>query len=182
MVSVEKRGGRGVVLVFFVALSILAVFYILYLHFRLHETQSLKESEERAIALADSLSLELNNASTKIDSLQIEEIKLRKANDLLGENVLDVNAPGIFFEVQIGSFTDFNIDRYQEELAALRQEKHDGKTKLILGRFRSLRSALLFENDMKRLGLKEAFIVGRIDGTLVDYNLALDEQKKRERK
>lgn len=177
----EKKTGPGGVLVFFIVFSILASLYIIYLHVGIHQRKQQEKKQQQEMAKVDSLSLELNNASIKIDSLLIEQIKLQKANDLLAENALDADAPGVFFEVQIGSFTDFNVDRYLEELSALRQEKYDGKTKLILGRFRSLKTALLFENDMKRLGLREAFIVGRIDGTLVDYNVALEEQKKRDK-
>lgn len=178
----DKKSGRGAVLVFFIVFSILAIGYIVYLHLKLYQHRAEQEKQIQVQRGLDSLSMELNNASTKIDSLLIAQIKLQKANDMLLENGLDIDAPGVFFEVQIGSFTDFNVDRYVEELAAIRQEKYDGKTKLILGRFRSLKTALLFENDMKRLGLKEAFIVGRIDGTLVDYNIALEEQKKREKR
>jgi len=81
---------------------------------------------------------------------------------------------GIFFEVQLGSFEDFDLDQYLSQLANLRQEKYDGKTKLLLGRFRSFRKALLFESDLKKMGFTEAFIVGRIDGEMVTYKEALE--------
>jgi cell division protein FtsB len=112
-----------------------------------------------------------------IDSLKVVNRRLKQDNDLLAEN--SDRHDGIFFEVQLGAFKDFNLDAYQKELAALRQVKHDGKNKLILGKFRSHRKALAFENDMKRLGLDEAFIVGRVDGEITTHAQALREYRKR---
>lgn len=106
------------------------------------------------------------------DSLENQILKLKKENDLLAENT---SVPvGVFFEVQIGTFTDFNLDQYNKNLANLRQEKYDGKTKFLLGRFRSFKQALLFESDLKRVGINSAFIVGRIDDKIVTYREALE--------
>jgi len=112
-----------------------------------------------------------NQSEAIKDSLENIIYKLRTENEILAENS---DPPiGVFFEVQIGSFTDFNIDQYNTNLANLRQEKHDGKTKFLLGRFRSFKKALLFENDLKHMGINNAFIVGRIDDKIVTYKEAL---------
>ena len=87
--------------------------------------------------------------------------------------------PGVFFEVQIGAFENFNLDEYEAELSEMRQEKHDKKNKFLLGRFAELNKALRFENDIKRLGLSGAFIVGRIDGQLTSKEEAIKAQKLR---
>jgi hypothetical protein len=106
------------------------------------------------------------------DSLENIIYKLKTENDLLIENT---DPPvGIFFEVQIGSFSDFNIDKYNKNLANLRQEKYNNKTKFLLGRFVSFKKALLFESDLKKMGIHSAFIVGRIDDQIVTYKQALD--------
>jgi hypothetical protein len=107
-----------------------------------------------------------------IDSLQNEILKLQKDNDILAENT--PNQDGIFFEVQIGSFTDFNMNQYLENLANLRQERHNNKTKFLLGRFRSFAKAIKFESDLKVMGIRSAYLVGRIDGKLVSYQEALE--------
>ena len=86
---------------------------------------------------------------------------------------------GIFFEVQLGAFQNFNLDEYLSELAAIRQERHDEKNKLLLGRFTDLNKALRFENDLKRIGVSGAFIVGRIDGALVSKEAAIQAFKER---
>jgi len=106
------------------------------------------------------------------DSLENVIFRLKTENDLLAENT---DPPiGIFFEVQIASFRDFNLDQYNKNLANLRQEKYHGKTKFLLGRFKSFKKALVFESDLKRLGINNAFVVGRIDDRIVTYREALD--------
>ena len=106
------------------------------------------------------------------DSLENIIYKLKTENELLIENTDPPS--GIFFEVQIGSFSDFNLDSYNKNLANLRQVKYNNKTKFLLGRFVSFKKALLFENDLKRMGLNNTFIVGRIDDQIVTYKQALD--------
>lgn len=114
----------------------------------------------------------LQNTNAVQDSLDNIIYRLRTENEILSENT---EPPlGIFFEVQIGSFTDFNLDQYNKNLANLRQEKHNGESKFLLGRFRSFKKALIFESDLKRMGITKAFIVGRIDNQIVTYKEALD--------
>lgn len=100
----------------------------------------------------------------------MEGLNLQKETD----TAQDESTTGIFFEVQIGSFVDFDLDEYVRDMEEIRQEKDSVSTKLLLGRFRSIRQARLFENDMKRIGLKDAFVIGRINGKLVDVDVAVE--------
>mgnify|MGYP001575172521 CR=1 FL=1 len=113
-----------------------------------------------------------SNSVSIIDSLQNKIYRLQNDNDILAENAPKYG--GVFFEIQIGSFADFNLNQYLGNLANLRQEKHNGKTQYLLGRFRSFKKALLFESDLKRMGLRNSFIIGRIDGIQVSYQEALE--------
>jgi hypothetical protein len=130
------------------------------------------EKMEYASTLLDKANQSLKKKQQMRDSLENTIYKLRTANEILAENTEPPE--GVFFEVQLGSFTDFDISQYTKNLAALRQEKYDGKTKLLLGRFRSFKKALIFENDLKRMGISNAFLVGRIDSKIVTYREALD--------
>ena len=138
--------------------------------------ESVSDMEQKLVQRADSNSGN-EELVVKYDSLLKENIKLQRDVEILVES--SGNLDGVFFEVQIGSFTDFDLDNYLQRLAHLRQEKYDGKTKLLLGRFRSFRKALLFENDLKKIGMKSVFVVGRIDGKLVPYKEALEEYQRR---
>jgi flagellar basal body-associated protein FliL len=104
---------------------------------------------------------------------------IRELRGQLGTLASQSAAPqGIFYEIQIGTFQTFNLNEYLNELAELRQETFDGKNKYLLGRFTDYDKALRFENDLKRMGFRDAFIAGRIDGKLVDKEVALDYQRK----
>lgn len=175
--QVKAASRKPGALILLIVLFLTSLGYIAFLHTRAHRSTQVNSTGG---ASYDSMYNALIVLSSKVDSLTQLNEGLQKDNDLLVENSLLEERDGVFYEVQIGSFTDFKLDQYQEELAAIRQEKHDGKTKLLLGRFRSFKKALLFENDMKRLGLKDAFIVGRIDGTIVDYQQAIEVQRTRE--
>lgn len=58
---------------------------------------------------------------TANDTLKRKVAQLIKDNEILAEN--NDSAGGVFFEVQIGNFKNFNMDAYLGELQALRQEK-----------------------------------------------------------
>jgi hypothetical protein len=117
----------------------------------------------------------VNDLKKVLVALENEIDLLRKENEYLMES--SDRTDGIFFEVQLGAFKDFNLDQYLKNLSAIRQEKYDDKTKIVLGKFRSFNRALLFENDMKRMGFNEAFIVGRVNGKVVPYQEALEMLK-----
>ncbi len=152
-------------------LSLLLLLSTLFLLYSVERTNSKLISMKQRVKLADHLILENQSYSKTNALLQKQILQLKKDNDILAEN--HDSAKGVFFEVQIGNFYDFNIDAYMNELESLRQEKTGNNSKLILGRFRSFQKAMLFENDIKKMGFANAFLVGRIDGKLVDYQKAL---------
>jgi hypothetical protein len=80
---------------------------------------------------------------------------------------------GIYYEVQIGAFKDFNLEKYNQNLINLKMEKEGGVFKYSLGRFREYREAMFFENDLKRMGFSDAFIIAKEDGIRVDLDSLL---------
>lgn len=141
----------------------------------------------KSAALKDKL-ISCEDDLTKYDSLLRERnIELAAWKDAAGKEQVQpqtVKKPlytqedGVFFEVQIGSFKDFDLDEYLNEMVEIRQEKDAVSTKLLLGRFRSVKQARLFENDMKRIGLKDAFVIGRVDNKLMDVDDAIEVLKR----
>jgi hypothetical protein len=51
--------------------------------------------------------------------------------------------------------------------------EYDKRDMLLLGRFKSFQKALLFENDLKKSGLKNVYLIGRVDGRIMTYKEAL---------
>ncbi|QHT66631.1 hypothetical protein GXP67_08165 [Rhodocytophaga rosea] len=98
------------------------------------------------------------------------------ANNILVEQT--DTQQGVFFEVQIGAFEHFNLDQYAQELARLKKEEVDVMDKYTLGKFRDFKMAKAFNEDIKKMGVVDAFIVGKVDGQRVDLQEAVDKSKK----
>lgn len=178
-VIVENKKPNNVNNAFFTIIAIAAIlFFVSTVYFSVNYF-NLKESTismNEKIKKAENLIQENGAYKEANDTLQKKLLKLKHENDILAEN--NDSAGGVFFEVQIGNFSEFNIDAYVNEIRNLRQEKAETGNKLCIGRFRSYRKALLFENDIKKMGFTNAFLVGRIDGKLVNFQTALAEYRR----
>lgn len=154
--------------ILFIAATLALTF--LYLD-RRKQQQELKQTQSNQIQLIKTRDkIEIQNQT--IDSLEVEILKLVAANEILLENY--ETPKGVFFEIQLGKFKQFNLDDYNENLAYLRQEKYEEETELLLGRFRSYQKAVAFERDLRRIGIKKSIIVGRIDEEIVTLKEALN--------
>lgn len=157
-------------------LSVLLFALVLFFAFNYYKTKENYTLMRDKIKKAENILNENDAYKEANDTLQKKILKLKHENDILAENNDSTN--GVFFEVQIANFSEFNIDEYVNELRNLRQEKSEKGNKLCIGRFRSYRKALLFESDIKKMGFTNAFLVGRIDGKLVDFQTALAEYRR----
>ncbi|GAB4413345.1 MAG: hypothetical protein OHK0039_20220 [Bacteroidia bacterium] len=106
----------------------------------------------------------------QIDTLTAEVRQLRNDRaqllEVLGEPL------SVGFEVQIGAFEYFDIHAYSEELVRFREIDQQGMKKYVLGRFRTYEDAAVFRDDLRRLGLGDAFIAGVVDGQRTDITAA----------
>jgi hypothetical protein len=134
-------------------LLLLAVGYMVYSEIKqplFGKWVRIAQENQKMAAQADTLNL----IKVKMDSVM-------QANNLLTENIETTD--GVFFEVQIGAFQSFNLDQYMEDLAKLRKDV-DGMDKYTLGKFREYKKAKQFKEDIQKMGISDAFIVGKING------------------
>lgn len=96
------------------------------------------------------------------DSLLVEAQTLRRDNGRLIEAVGEPLQYG--FEVQIGAFEYFDLEAYDEELVRLKVVQEEGLKKYVLGRFRKFKDAEKFLQDIRAMGVEDAFIAGVVDG------------------
>ncbi len=113
----------------------------------------------------------LDSVSDLNDSLFLLNANISLANEILVENSEQLD--GLFFEVHLNFSGDFNLEAYKSELSRLESKEFDNREKLILARFRSFKKALLFENDLKKMGVTDVFLLGRIDGEIMTFKEAL---------
>ncbi len=148
-------GTLRVLAIIFGILSVASIGYILFSHLKAPLFGPVAKEHKEFAAQSE----ELKKLKSKVDTLQ-------KANDILVEQQPEIE-DGVFFEVQLGAFQDFNIDDYQAELSALRQEG-DATRKFTFAKFRDYKRAEKLRNDLQRMGVSGAFVVGRINGERVE--------------
>lgn len=105
-----------------------------------------------------------------LDSLNNELDKQKVAIEFY--NTFSDSAKGVYFEIQLGMFSQFELNAYVKNLYRLRQENKENMNLILLGRFTSLSDAEEALKKIKELGLKTAFITGRIDGRIVSKEVA----------
>ena len=113
-----------------------------------------------------------------LNHLKQEYDSLREVNNILVENATPSVSAGVFFEVQIGAFQNFDLQKYGEDLARLRGETEEGMNKYVLGRFRNFKRAEAFKTDVQRMGISDAFIVATIDGRRVELAEAIKASRR----
>jgi len=101
---------------------------------------------------------------------------LNRVNNMLLE--LSPYYTGVFFEVQIGAFENFDLEKYKEGLARLNIDYSGDLDQYTLGKFRELDMAKDFVEDIREMGIRDAFIVAKIDGERVTVAEALEEAEK----
>ncbi|MDF9798654.1 cell division protein FtsB [Catalinimonas alkaloidigena] len=119
-------------------------------------------------------------------NLQLENEKLKAETDSLNRvnNLLVEISPyytGVFFEVQIGAFENFDLEKYKEGLAKLNIDYSGELDQYTLGKFRELEIAQDFAQDIRKMGIQDAFIVAKVDGERVTVKEAqLEAERLRE--
>ena len=152
-------------LIVLLSLLLLAIGYIIYIEYftpffgrwpRLQQQYATLQRENQQLA-------------DELDSLE-------RVNNLLLE--LSPYYTGVFFEVQIGAFEYFDLDRYKEDLVKMNIDKTEQIDQYTLGKFRDLDRALSFQQDVKRMGIRDAFVIAKVDGKRVSIQEALAEAKR----
>lgn len=116
-------------------------------------------------------SLQVAEMQNKYLKQQIDS--LYRVNDLLLE--LSPYYTGVFYEVQIGAFENFNLADYKEDLVKMNIDYNGPLDQYTLGKFRDLEKALAFQKDIQQMGIQDAFVVAKVDGERVSVKEALQE-------
>jgi hypothetical protein len=81
--------------------------------------------------------------------------------------------PGVIFRLQIGAFQKFDINKYLSETGeSFSGENADQLNKYMMGKFRDYKMAENFRDDVRRMGLRDAWIVAYRDGVRIDIKEA----------
>jgi len=95
-----------------------------------------------------------------------EQLKLEKLRYVeLGKTIPTTELPeGTVYQVQMGFYQYLDLVSFNDKLKTVRAEEIDGKKRYVIGHFDNLLDAVQFSNDIKRIGVSDAFVTEYIDG------------------
>lgn len=105
--------------------------------------------------------------------LQIDELD-KKYSKLLEEQVKTVLPSGVAYQVQMGYFEYLNLVSFNEQLKTIKAEEVGGAKRYVIGHFINLEDAMQFRDDIRVLGIDDAFVTQYINGK---RNMEFDAEK-----
>lgn len=127
------------------------------------ETKKNAELSSQIVELED----RLRAKQYSLDSMRSEFARMKAAYEAEKKQArLDV-MPGLVFKVQIGAFRLFDMRQYAQDNPFFEAEAMGDINRYTVGRFRDLKLAEAFQKDIKRLGIRDAWIVPYKDGVRI---------------
>lgn len=121
----------------------------------------------------DSLSALLSSKNAEIAALNTKYEKLQKAYEAQKNiNEKDI-VPGLVYRVQVGAYVHFDMKPDKADMDKnFEGESQDGMNKYLMGQFRNLPTCEQFRDNVRKLGISDAFVVPYIDGVRVNMDEA----------
>jgi len=115
-----------------------------------------------------SVTAERDELIEKLATLEAQYIALKKSTP-------STTLPaGTVYQVQMGFYKYLDLSSFNERLKLVKAEEIDGAKRYLIGHFENVMDALQFANDLKTLGMKDAFVSQYIDG---ERNIKFDALK-----
>ncbi len=115
----------------------------------------------------DQLNAELRSKSNQLEICQQEKERLKTAYEAQKQLMKKDAMPGLVYRVQIGAFRYFDLSKYLKHTENFYGETQDGLNKYTIGKFRDYEMAEAFKKDLRRMGIRDAWVVPYIDGVRV---------------
>ena len=111
------------------------------------------------------LNAQLKTAELNVDQLS-KQLKLKQLSyEELEKTIPTTELPeGTVYQVQMGFYQYLDLVSFNDKLKTVRAEEIDGKKRYVIGHFENLLDAVQFSNDIKRIGVSDAFVTEYIDG------------------
>jgi len=136
-----------------------------------------KEKTKLEIDNRDQIIIELT------EQLDQQNAKLKRMQDTLNvinkkyRNLLAAGSTkvpdGTVYAVQIGYFELLPLEEFNSRIRTVRAEKQDGGKRYVIGYFKNLNQAIKFGDEIKTIGIDDAFVSQYINGK---RNMAFDAQ------
>ena len=110
------------------------------------------------------------NAQLKASELAAEKLAEQVKLEQLRYVELEKTIPttklpdGTVYQVQMGFYQYLDLVSFNDKLKTVRAEEIDGKKRYVSGHFENVLDAVQCRNDIKRIGVTDAFVTEYIDG------------------
>lgn len=123
----------------------------------------------------DSLQNAMNANNAKISQLEVQLLQAQNA----AANNKSVGAKGYYYRVQLGAYKFYDIKSKNSSDESFSAESTPEMDKMTVGLFYSLAEADQFKEDVRRMGIKDAYVVPFKDGKRVTHKEAAEGLKKK---
>jgi hypothetical protein len=147
------------------------------------EIKTYKKNPEKWVRLMNrhkdeviALEEEVANLKEQLKELQVKLAVLNaKYNNLLNTMPSTTLPKGTVYQVQMGYYENLNLISFNNKLKTVKAEEVGGAKRYVIGYFEDLMDAVQFNNDIKTLGVDDAFVSQYIDG---ERNMDFDALKE----
>jgi TolA-binding protein len=110
------------------------------------------------LAEMERLRAEKMDLADKLAALEAQYAKLKRS-------MPSTQVPmGTVYQVQMGYYQYLDLVSFNEKLKTIKAEEVDGAKRYVIGHFENVMDAIQFSNDIKKLGIKDAFVSQYEDG------------------
>ncbi|HPD64994.1 MAG TPA: hypothetical protein P5050_02810 [Bacteroidia bacterium] len=171
----ETSNGKGlyILLAIFIILFFTTASFFVYFQFYQGNGQWRFSLQKHSVdlKLTDSLRTENQQLKKVIDSLSVLAYNKQLEDTQTAGPIFTSGISGEKYEVQIGYFKNFSFSRYAPSLINMNIDTVNQSIRLMIGRFDKLEDACRFKKDIVEMGIKNAFIVKKVDGKRVEANI-----------
>jgi hypothetical protein len=125
-------------------------------------------SDGKYVTIAESTSPDRNNVSgNRGNEDQSQGTGTTRSGSSREGNAGVGSQTGTVYKIQLGLYQKFNINKYFEEPRLLGYEEENGMNRYIISDFDDEGVAMRFVDDIRRMGIKDAFVAKYINGVRV---------------
>lgn len=153
------------------------------------EIRNMKMSYESKLKDKKALDLKIKNLKRTSDSLQnivnsnntrISQLEAQlQAAQAASANAKPNSAKGYYYRVQLGAYKQYNIKSKSASDESFSAETDNAMNKLTLGLFYNLAEADQFKEDIRRMGVKDAYVVPFKDGKRITHKEAAEGLRRK---
>lgn len=134
-------------------------------------TKEKKELQDEIVRLK-AISSDLREKNDLLD-IQIDQLDV-KYSELLNASEKTAMPGGVVYQVQMGYYEYLDLASFNKNLKMIRAEEVDNAKRYVVGYFTDVMDAVEFRDDIKILGVSDAFVSQYIDG---ERNMEFDAEE-----